>query len=86
MHESMHRTLLTGYLLILPLTVPPQSPKHNRNISSQWSQRAEGHECTLKDDLGGPVFVTESHPSIIKCCPPRQCWCLVTGGHALVST
>ena len=60
----MHRNLLSVYLLILLLTVPPQSPKHNKNISS-WMMvtKEEGHEYTLKDDLGGAVFVTESHPS-----------------------
>ena len=60
----MHRTLLTtAYLLILPFPVPPQSPKHNKNISS-WMMvtKEEGHEYTLKDDLGGAVFVTGSHP------------------------
>ena len=56
--------LYSTYLLILPIPVAPQSPKHNKNISS-WMMvtKEEGHEYTLKDDLGGAVFVTESHPS-----------------------
>ena len=58
----MHRNLLSAYLLILHLTVPPQSPKYNKNI---WMMvtKEEGQECTFKDEFRGPVFVTESHPT-----------------------